>query len=155
VVKMFADRAANEDVHLCWDIAAGLPDVDVDAPRITQVLSNLVGNAIKFTPKGSITIGAAQHSDEIIVSVRDTGVGIPPNEIPHVFDRYWHARRDSATRGTGLGLAIAHGIVLRHDGRIWVESRAGEGSTFYFTLRASAAGGPTTRGHRREREVTS
>ena len=72
--------------------------------------------------------------------MRDSGVGIPAYEIPHVFDRYWHARRGGASRGTGLGLAIARGIVERHGGRIWVESTLGEGSTFSFTLPVVAAG---------------
>jgi signal transduction histidine kinase len=85
------------------------------------------------------------------VSVRDTGAGIPESEIAHVFDRFWHSRRTSETRGTGLGLAIAQGIVRAHGGRLWVDSRVGEGSTFRFTLplaRGATGGTPPARANR-------
>jgi signal transduction histidine kinase len=88
----------------------------------------------------------ARHDrgQDVVIWVRDTGAGIPANEIPHVFDRYWHARRGNDVRGNGLGLAIASGIVHRHGGRIWVESAVGEGSTFFFTLPVSSVGGETS-----------
>ncbi len=112
------------------------PDVRVscDAARIAQVLANLVGNALKFTPKGgAITISATPRDEEIVFSVRDTGVGIEPSAAAHVFDRYWQKSEDAA-RGTGLGLFIVKGIVESHGGRVWVESKPGEGSDFRFTL---------------------
>jgi signal transduction histidine kinase len=105
-----------------------------DGSRVLQVLSNLVGNAIKFTPDGgSVRIACAADGESARFSVTDTGPGIPPEQIPQLFGRFWQA--DSADRrGVGLGLSIAKGIVEAHGGRIWVESRVGAGSTFHFTL---------------------
>ena len=135
VVQQFADRALAQNVRLRSDVSSDLPWVTADASRIVQVLGNLVGNALKFTPaSGAVAIGARADGGEVVFSVRDTGCGIPEAELPRVFDRFWHARRTSATRGSGLGLAIAQGIVRAHGGRLWVESTVGEGSTFFFTL---------------------
>jgi signal transduction histidine kinase len=98
------------------------------------VLDNLVGNAIKFTPGGGcITVGAAPREDEVLFWVADTGSGISPDELPHVFDRFWQADK-SARKGAGLGLPITRGIVETHGGRIWVESTPGRGSIFFFTI---------------------
>jgi signal transduction histidine kinase/DNA-binding NarL/FixJ family response regulator len=115
-----------------------LPRLSVDGSRIIQVISNLVGNALKFTPEGgSVTLGCDREAGELHVSVTDTGAGISPEQLPHVFGRFWQG--DNAdTRGLGLGLTIARGIVEAHGGRIWVESKLGEGSTFHFTLPAPA-----------------
>jgi two-component system, sensor histidine kinase and response regulator len=109
-----------------------------DRDRIFQVLANLVGNAIKFTPKhGSIRVVVEVRGGEVIFSVKDTGPGILPDEVPHIFDRYWKA---SPTKqgGLGLGLAIAKDIVQAHAGRIWVEGQPGDGSTFYAAFPQSA-----------------
>jgi PAS domain S-box-containing protein len=112
------------------------PDVEIqaDAGRLNQVLSNLVGNALKFTPPGGrVLIRSEALGDEARFAVIDTGPGVKPEEIPHIFGRFWQAdRRDD--RGVGLGLAIAKGLVEEHGGRIWVESTAGEGARFYFTI---------------------
>ncbi len=114
-----------------WDDA--LPDVQVDPERITQVISNIVGNAIKFTPTGGeIRVSAEERPDGVLVSVADTGPGVPPEHLLHVFDRYWQLSRRN--RGAGLGLPIAKTIIEAHQGRIWVESTAGKGATFHFTL---------------------
>jgi signal transduction histidine kinase len=112
-----------------------LPPCYVDPARIQQVLSNLVGNAIKFTPKGGcVTIRAQRESEkEVRVAVSDTGPGIPPDQIPHIFGRFWQGKRTDR-RGVGLGLAIVKGIVEAHEGRVWVESRLGVGSDFIFTV---------------------
>jgi PAS domain S-box-containing protein len=111
-----------------------LPTVLADRGRILQVFSNLVGNAVKFTSAGGrVRITAERRGDEVCYSVSDTGAGIPEEHVPHVFDRFWQARR-SDRRGAGQGLAIARGIVEAHGGRIWVESAPGQGSTFRFTL---------------------
>jgi signal transduction histidine kinase len=116
------------------EVPADLPKVLADAARMQQVLSNLVGNAIKFTPRGGrITLRAAAEPGEVRVAVSDTGPGIPADQLPHVFGRFWQGGR-ADSRGIGLGLAIARGIVEAHRGRIWVESQPGTGSTFYFTL---------------------
>jgi signal transduction histidine kinase len=98
------------------------------------VMSNLVGNAVKFTPPGGcITLHAKPADDEVRFTVADTGPGIAAEQLPHLFGRYWQGDRKDR-RGIGLGLAIAKGIVEAHGGRIWVESTVGEGSHFHFTL---------------------
>jgi PAS domain S-box-containing protein len=104
-----------------------------DRHRIIQVLINLVGNAIKFTPEGgAIKLAAEPRGDEVCIAVTDTGPGIGEEQLPHVFEPYWKGRQ--SRQGTGLGLYIAKGIVERHGGKIWVQTRQGEGSAFYFTL---------------------
>ena len=104
--------------------------------RILQVLANLLGNAIKFCKAGdAVTLRAEARDKEVLVSVIDTGPGIPENELPNIFEAYrTFERAGDATRGTGLGLYIAKGIVERHRGRLWVESEVGVGTTFSFTL---------------------
>jgi signal transduction histidine kinase len=106
----------------------------VDPLRVSQLVGNIVGNAIKFTPpNGSVTLKAARDGERVVVQVTDTGPGIAADDIPHLFDDFWQARRNDH-RGVGLGLAIAKGIVEAHGGRIWCESTLGVGSTFSFTL---------------------
>ena len=110
--------------------------VRCDRDRIQQVLSNVIGNGIKFSPAAStITITVARERDHVLVSVQDSGIGIADDELRHVFDRYWHTRA-SVGGGSGLGLGIAKGIVEAHGGRMWAESTRGTGSTFFFTLPA-------------------
>jgi signal transduction histidine kinase len=112
--------------------------VRADSERVLQVLGNLVGNAVKFAGSGGrVTLDAAATAQQVVFSVADTGPGIAPEKVPHLFDRFWQERTDR--RGVGLGLTIARGIVEAHCGRIWVESRLGEGATFYFTLPATTA----------------
>ena len=106
-----------------------------DRERVVQVLSNLVGNAIKFTTAGSeIRISAEPCGAMVRVAVSDSGPGIAAEQLPRVFDRFWHADTRESRQGAGLGLYIAKGIVEHHGGQIWVESALGQGSTFYFTL---------------------
>lgn len=105
-----------------------------DRDRVLQVLANLVGNAIKFSPSsGKVTVATERVGDELCVSIADEGPGISYQDQANLFSRFWRASH-SDTRGTGLGLSIAKGIVEAHGGRIWVESRPGQGSTFSFTL---------------------
>jgi signal transduction histidine kinase len=138
-VEMLRPLATGSSILLEADIAANLPQVRADAARIQQVLSNLVGNAVKFTPRqGRVTVCAERVDDEVRFGVIDTGPGIPAEQVPHIFGRFWQAK-PSDRRGIGLGLAIAKGIVEAHEGRIWVESHVGLGSTFYFTLPIVAA----------------
>ena len=138
-VEMLRPLAAGASLTLKTDFAAGLPSALIDPPRIHQVLSNLVGNSIKFTPPGgSITVKVEPHGSCLRVSVVDTGPGIAPEQLPHLFGRYWQGSRGDR-RGIGLGLAISKGIVDAHKGRIWVESTVGEGTRFHFTVRT-----PTT-----------
>ncbi|HEY0024771.1 MAG TPA: GAF domain-containing sensor histidine kinase [Longimicrobium sp.] len=110
-----------------------------DPDRVLQVLGNLAGNAVKFTAAdGCITLGLRVEEGSAVFSVGDTGQGISPEQLPHVFEQFWQARR-AGRQGTGLGLTIAHGIVAAHGGGIAVESTPGEGSIFWFTLPLAAA----------------
>lgn len=133
-IDMLRPLAVGSTIRLDTNIEENLPHVVADTARIQQVLSNLVGNAVKFTPReGRITVCAERIDGEVRFSVIDTGSGIPAEQLPHIFGRFWQAK-SSDRRGIGLGLAIAKGIVEAHNGRIWVESDVGLGSTFYFTL---------------------
>ena len=138
--------AASASLDLRVDVGAGLPDVWVDRDRVLQVFENLIGNAAKFTkPGGRITAGAALHDGEVLFWVKDTGDGIDAQEMPHVFDRIWQAQK-TRRGGAGLGLQIVKGIIEAHEGRIWVESEMGVGTTFYFTLpTAQGAEGQSSR----------
>jgi PAS domain S-box-containing protein len=134
-VRMVQEPADHRGVRLIRDTVPGLPRVFADSLRIEQVLANLLGNAIKFTERGGqVTVAAAVDGVGVRLSVADTGVGIPAEALPHIFDRYWHARRNSRTAGTGLGLAIAKGIVAAHGSVLQVQSTVGKGSVFAFTL---------------------
>jgi len=113
----------------------GLPPVLADAERVREVVTNLVHNAIKFTPAGGqVAISARAAGGEVIISVRDTGIGIPAHDLPRIFERFYKADRARSGGGTGLGLSIARHIVQGHGGRIWAESVEGQGSTFCFSL---------------------
>ena len=127
-------QAAARSLRLETRLPQGNLCVDCDADRVSQVLANLLGNAIKFTePGGTILVRVEPRASGVLFSVADTGPGIPVPHLPHVFDRFWRTP-DPARKGTGLGLSIAKGIVEAHGGRIWVESQVGQGSVFFFTL---------------------
>lgn len=124
----------EKKIALDVQIAVGLPTVVADSERIQQVLSNLVGNAIKFTPEGGkIVIAARRDNGSVTVSIADSGRGIPEEHLPKVFDRYWQSTRTDR-QGAGLGLAIAKGIIEGHGGNIWIESKIGAGTIAQFTL---------------------
>jgi PAS domain S-box-containing protein len=126
--------AAAGGLRLECDVEAGLPPVECDERQMARVLANLLGNALKFTPRGgSVRLQAAAQGQEVRISVADTGPGLAPGQIERVFDRFWKAH-DVDRRGAGLGLAIARGIVDAHHGRIGVDSVEGQGSTFWLTL---------------------
>jgi two-component system phosphate regulon sensor histidine kinase PhoR len=130
-------QAERAGISLTIDLPPDLPSVLADAERGQQVVTNLVQNAIKFTqPGGQVAVFAEPAGDEVVVSVRDTGVGIPADDLPRIFERFYKADRARSGGGTGLGLAIAKHIVQGHGGRIWAESIEGRGSTFYFSLLA-------------------
>jgi PAS domain S-box-containing protein len=134
VVDMLTAQVSTKNLRLEVDIPPDLPDASCDKSRIAQVLSNLLGNAIKFTPAGGVLrLSARKLERELEISVCDTGPGIKPEDIPTIFERFWQAR-ESRALGAGLGLSIAQGIVAAHGGKIWVESQVGVGSTFRFTL---------------------
>jgi signal transduction histidine kinase len=129
-----AKQALERGLTLEGDVAADLPIVKADRNRILQVLDNLVGNAMKFTPRsGRVTIRARRLDDGVELAVVDTGRGIAPSDLPHVFDRYWQGERETR-EGVGLGLAIVRGLIEAHGSHVEVDSKVGEGSTFRFTL---------------------
>ncbi len=131
--ETFQPRAENRHILLTVILPQDDLFVRADPLRVQQVLGNLVGNALKFTPvDGNITVRTVAGEDEVTFHVTDSGPGIPVEQVPHLFEQFWQARHDK--RGVGLGLAIAKGIVDAHGGRIWCESTVGVGTTFSFTL---------------------
>ena len=127
-------QAGTKQLDVSCDIPAPPIAVCADPDRICQVLGNLIGNAIKFTPRGGrIVLAARREGREVRVSVTDQGPGIPEADLPRVFEPYWQAE-STARQGAGIGLKIAKGLVEAHGGRIWVESKMGEGTTFSFAL---------------------
>ncbi len=143
----FRARPAAEGHHLSLEIDPALPAVFADPLKLGQVMENLVSNAVKYTPQGSRIVLAARTDrvDTVEFSVRDDGPGIPAEDLPHVFERFYRVDKGRSREkgGTGLGLSIVKHIVQLHGGRVWAESRVGEGTCFFFTLptHADAAAG--------------
>ncbi len=135
--------AKERNLILTADVDGDIPDIEFDRDKIIQVLINLVGNAIKATEKGKITVSAKRKNDAVHIAVEDTGMGINKPDLEKLFRPFeqltFSARRQKG--GTGLGLAISKEMVLAHDGKIWAESEEGKGSTFHFTLPIVKAGG--------------
>jgi PAS domain S-box-containing protein len=137
--------AESHGVALVLDVAPGLEKLSGDEDRLLQLFENLIGNAVKFTEAGGNIVVAANRKDgDVLFSVRDTGRGIEPDALPHIFDRFWQAQQ-SRKGGAGLGLQIVKGIVEAHGGRIWVESAPLHGTTFYFTIPAALRVQPARR----------
>lgn len=142
VATLIEESRAPLDLHatqhgqrLEWNDTVPNLVVHADRTRIAQVLGNLVGNALKFTPPGGdIMVEVAREADGARFCVRDNGPGIQDDDLPHIFDRFWQADGRKRKGGVGLGLAISKGIVTAHGGHIWVESEAGRGAAFCFTL---------------------
>src|SRR6266545_861005 len=143
----FAGRAADKAIHLSVEVQPGLAPVRADSGRVGQVLGNLLDNALKFTPGGGEVRVAAVADGEpgfARVAVADNGPGVPADAAERIFERLWQVEDDAgpSRKGLGLGLHICRELVARQGGRIWVDSRPGEGATFAFTLPLQAAGRP-------------
>ena len=124
----------QKSLHVHFDVPDALPAIACERRRIMQVLSNLVGNAVKFVPPGgTICVEVKRVAQELQFAIADNGPGISEDQVPHLFERYWKGG-SGGPHGTGLGLYIAKGIVDAHHGRIWVESKAGIGTTVCFTV---------------------
>jgi chemotaxis family two-component system sensor kinase Cph1 len=131
--SLLSPLALNKYIELTFTTE---PDLKIfaDPERMFQVLSNLVGNAIKFTPKaGTVSVNAKVEGDNVVITVADSGSGIAPDQLPHVFERYWRIREGNPS-GTGLGLYISRGIVKAHGGDLSATSQPGVGSEFRFTV---------------------
>jgi signal transduction histidine kinase len=135
-VEAFKPVALEKQLELNLELSQEEIKTEFDALRIGQVLSNLLSNAIKFTDKGKITVSLTKNNEEVQVSVKDTGVGVKPEDQKRLFSKFSQlaTKLPRTAEGTGLGLVIAKGIVESHGGKIWVESGEGEGSTFFFTI---------------------
>jgi two-component system phosphate regulon sensor histidine kinase PhoR len=139
-LQRIQNQAVREHITVVAEISDGLPKVVADAERMHRVLSNLLHNAIKFTSAGGTIRVAAYEEDnnefEVVILVHDTGIGIPDEDIDRIFERFYKSdrARTRSVGGTGLGLAITKHLVEAHGGRIWVRSKEGKGSTFFFTI---------------------
>jgi signal transduction histidine kinase len=145
-IRRIAAQFAEKGVTLTTDIPADLPAVRADADRIIQVLLNLLGNALRYTPPGSaVQVRAERQHDAVTFHVADSGIGIAPEHLPHLFERFYRVdkARSRALGGSGIGLTISRAIVEAHDGQIWAASNGtGQGAIFAFTLPIAMPGSP-------------
>jgi two-component system, sensor histidine kinase len=133
-VETQQDAGAAASVVIAADLTPALPRIQVDSERLLEVFDNLIGNALKFTAAGgTIEVGAARREGSILFWVKDSGTGIPSDQLSRIFDRYWRAKARNVA-GTGLGLSICKAVVEAHGGRIWAESTEGLGTTVLFTI---------------------
>jgi len=140
-VKSFHSLARDKNITLIENIPE-LPEMEVDGERLRQVVINLLGNAIKFSdPGSSVTVKVENQKDQLLFQVSDQGIGISDEAQKHLFERFFRAEGEMVRGGTGLGLYISKQIIEAHGGRIWAESKLGEGSTFSFTLPLDGKGG--------------
>ncbi|MDY7040552.1 MAG: HAMP domain-containing sensor histidine kinase, partial [Chloroflexota bacterium] len=136
-VDELRDQADNKRQKLVMTLPPRVPPVWGNPLRLRQVVDNLVNNAIKYTPEGgSITVWVESYDSQVALNVSDTGLGIPPSDQPYIFDKFYRVQSEETENivGTGLGLAIVKSIVEKHNGRVWVKSDIGEGSTFTVLL---------------------
>jgi len=139
IAELIKPQADEKDIEIAMNIPDNLPLVFVDGDRTRQIITNILSNSVKFTPeKGKISVNIQDEKEHFQVSISDTGIGIPPEQIGKIFDKFEQVKevreRVKGPRGTGLGLAIVKSLVEAQGGKIWVESEVDKGSTFYFTL---------------------
>ncbi len=134
--KLSAARFLDKKLNLHLNLPTDIPQMRGNPIRLRQMLDNLIGNAIKYTPEGGeITIDVEAQNEQVILRISDTGPGIPPADQPHIFEKFYRASNvPKGVGGSGLGLAIVKSIVDNHQGRIWVESLLGKGSAFTVVL---------------------
>ena len=136
-VETAQPRAVEKDLRLSVNLGKKLPDIAGDRRRLTEVLQNLLDNAIQYTPAGGqIMVSAERHDGDVVFTVSDTGIGIPQADQPRIFERFYRVdvARSREVGGTGLGLSIAKHLMEAHGGRLWVESEVGQGSQFHFSV---------------------
>jgi len=138
-IENLRPQIKERDLNLCLRLPDQIPLLRGNPIRLRQMLDNLIGNAIKYTPDhGDVTIEVEVQEGQIILRISDTGIGIPPADQPHIFNKFYRATNaPKGVGGSGLGLAIVKSIVDNHQGRIWVESVVGEGTTFVIVLPTS------------------
>lgn len=140
VVASFAPTARSAELALDWNVSPGVVHPSADRDLIAQALANLLGNAVKFTPAGGrVAVRAFRQDSEVVVEVEDTGPGIPEEDQPRLFQRFWRGTNTRRQQATGLGLSIVKAIVDQHGGHAYCRSRSGQGSTFGFTLPLAGA----------------
>jgi two-component system, OmpR family, phosphate regulon sensor histidine kinase PhoR len=142
-------RAIEKDLRLSVNLGKNLPDIAADRRRLTEVLQNLIDNAIQYTPAGGQIMVSGESTDsEVVITVSDTGIGIPQADQPRIFERFYRVdvARSREVGGTGLGLSIAKHLMEAHRGRLWVESEVGHGSQFHFSVPVFDAERPASRG---------
>ena len=138
-IELLENQARGRRITITREIDSGIPVISGDHDRLLQVLSNVLGNAIKFCREGGkVHVHVSRADDQVVVSIADNGIGISAEDLPHVFDRFWRVGGGS-TKGAGLGLSIASGIVEAHGGKMWAESELGVGTTMTFTLPVTPA----------------
>ncbi len=136
VIQGFEKQVKDKGIEIIMDVGDTLPKIMGDKGRIEQVIVNLVDNAIKYTNDGVVKVVARKTDNVLRVDINDTGIGIPEKDIPRIFERFYRVDKGRSRElgGTGLGLAIVKHIIQGHNGKIWVESQLGKGTTFSFTL---------------------
>jgi signal transduction histidine kinase len=148
VYDLMMPQLKSKNIQWKLDVDSALPEMFLDASQIERVFINLIGNAVKFTPeRGAITIKAHKNDKLITVEVSDTGIGIPEEDQARLFDEFYRVDNEinQNVKGTGLGLSLAKKIVQAHDGKMWVTSAVGKGTTFHFTLPITTEDGPKTK----------
>jgi signal transduction histidine kinase len=137
-VEPFRLEGQAKQIEITVTIESNLPQINVDVDRMTQILRNLLSNALRHTPEaGKVSVTCKRESSlGLLITVSDTGEGIAPDDLPYVFDRFYRAdkSRSRASGGSGIGLAIVKQLVEAHGGKVWAESQLGQGTTFKFTL---------------------
>ncbi|PCI29063.1 hypothetical protein COB52_02955 [Candidatus Kaiserbacteria bacterium] len=137
VVEQLMPVATKRNITLTLTSEEGIPNINGDDEKLSSVIQNLIENALKYTPKGgSVSVEVIKKEEKVVVSVKDTGIGIPKAEKDQLFKKFYRGENaiKTITEGSGLGLFIAQKIIRRHGGKIWFESEVGNGATFYFTI---------------------